>query len=104
MNLDIMAVLQVLMIPLAAFLYGLYRNMKKDYQAKLSKLELQVEQLELVSVKNSESFTRVHMRVDNAVNDHQKLETAVEVKLDRFTDKLEKIYDLLIKQPINTKG
>lgn len=97
---DVLTVIGAVLLPACAFMYGTYRNMKKDYFVKQEKIEKQLDKLETATAKASESFARVHTRVDNLANDQQKLETAVEVRMDRFSDKLEKIYDLLLEQSV----
>lgn len=86
-----------ILIPISVFFYAMYRNSRKESKVKQTKLEEQIIEVEKYCNKLDSSLTRVHMRADQIEYDQKKLESAVEVRMDRFQDKLEKIYDILVQ-------
>lgn len=88
-------------VPLASLLYAVTRNLKKDQRAENDKLQARLNTVERDSLKHDESIKRVHSRVDAASHEHDKLETSVESKLDKFEDKLDRILEYMIRQKDN---
>lgn len=84
-------------IPTAIFLYSANRNMKREHLAKQDKFDVKLNELERLYSTLDNTVTRVKIKTEQLEGDQKKLETAVEVKLDRFQDKLEKIYDILVQ-------
>ena len=93
----LMSIIGSLLIPTSVFLYSTYRSNSKDRLIKQAKIEEHVIEVEKYCNKLESSLTRIHMRADQIEHDQKKLETAVEVRMDRFQDKLEKIYDILVQ-------
>lgn len=103
-SLDLVAIVGAILLPVVTFLWSQNLSMKKEKKEQQEKQDSIIDDLYLSRNKAQESFARLHMRVDRVEHDQQKLESAVEVKLDRFSDKLEKIYELLIEEKLTGKG
>lgn len=91
-------VVGAIVIPCIIFLYSNYRTNVKAREDRVDDLKEQLEKLENKIAAIPESFSRIHQRIDSLEHNHNKLETAVEVRLDKFSDKLEKIYDILVER------
>ena len=77
-------------IALFTFLLALYQGLKKDIQKRVDKLEANVKVLE-------ESKTRTEQRFIQVDKDKR----AADIVVRGINDKLDKIYDFLIKAPHN---
>lgn len=90
--------LGIIALPIIFFVWSNYRNNLKSTEEKITNLNEKVDDLKLLIASNPESFRRVHERIENLEQNHNRLESAVEVRLDKFSDKLEKIYDILVER------
>ena len=97
----VVAITGAIVLPVISFLWGQNKNIKSDYKEKQDKQDKIIDDLLTAKTQINESLARVHMRIDRVEVDHQKLETGVELKMDKFSEKLEKIYDLLIDEKMN---
>lgn len=84
------------LVPVFSFVYVVIRNIKTDHKIELGKISDKIDKLEKDMAADSALVTQVNMRVDTVEQGQDKLETSVESKLDKFEEKLDKIYDLLI--------
>ena len=81
---------------LVTFLYGVYRVVKKDYEAHRAKVVTQVDECVKDSAASKEVMKRLHLRIDNVEQSQEKLETTVEKMADKLEIKLDKIMDFLL--------
>lgn len=82
---------------LVTFLYGVYRVVKKDYEAHRAKVVTQVDECVKDNAASKEALKRLHLRIDNVEHSQEKLETTVEKMADKLETKLDKIMDFLLE-------
>lgn len=95
---DLTNVIGIIVLPILFFFFTSYKNNNKSTDEKIANLNEKIDDVKLLIATNPESFRRVHERIENLEQNHDKLESAVEVRLDKFSDKLEKIYDILVER------
>jgi hypothetical protein len=106
---SISAIIGGVLVPIISLIYAMTRNIKKDhkvefdnikrdYKTEFDKISLRTGIMEKEIAKHDESFKRVHYRTDQIEHSHDKLETSVENKMDKFSEKLDKLFELILNQ------